>query len=255
MSLNHQRNRFLLALIVAAIFFSCHTGRKIVQENFDTRAEEDIYKTGLEDAKNMTEAKVSHKLTEVVPSNKNITATNTDTFKVLVVTWKDSADLRYYNSGKQGYFSTGRFINFVTVAPDLLKWYKKNHPDSAMLYLRLKQLLGLPPNASKNCFMRFWVKASDLYRPCKDSAITDNYCDIDFPAGTDTAYVSWWTNYYTGSYSSAALYNNYPFTGLGYTYDWSPANNTHKGLSEFCIKKNSTVYFDGYSSTWQYFKQ
>ncbi|HWB24430.1 MAG TPA: hypothetical protein VG738_03075 [Chitinophagaceae bacterium] len=253
MPLNRQRNRLLLVLFIIAVCFACTPPGKITKENFDSTKEEAIYKAGLDDAKNMTEAKVSHKLTEVIPANKNITQVDIDTFKVLVVSWKDSADLNYYNSGKKGYFNTGGFVNFVTIAPDLLKWYESNHPDSAVLDYRLKELLGLPPTAKKNCFMLFWVKAADLYRPCKDSSITDNYCNIDFPPGTGTGYIKWWTDYFNGSYSSTTLYKNYPFTGLGYTYDWSPANKSHKGLSEFCIKANSTIYFNSYASTKQFF--
>lgn len=253
-----KQTRALMCVIAGAsftLFISCNTTKKIAGNATSPMNDSVVYRQALNTAKDFEHLKISHHLTEVTPANSAIIKQNNDTFKVLVVAWKDSADLKYYNYGKPGYFNTGRFINFVTVVPDLRDWYMHNKVDSVQLDLRLKELLGLPPNVNKNCWIEFWVKASDLYRPCKDNSIADNYCDVDFPANTDSSYITWWNDYHTNSYNNPNLYSNYPFSGLGYTYDWAPTNRSHMGLSEFCINKNASVYVKGYSATYAYFKE
>ena len=241
---------------VLSIIISCSSSKRTISDSIILPpSDSTVYGLALNTAKDFNNLKISDNLTWVNPGNHAIDMQNTDTFKVLVIAWKDSADLKYYNYGKAGYFNTGRFINFVTVEPDLKKWYTHNKTDSATLDMRLKQLLGLPPNVNKNCWIEFWVNAKDLYRPCKDNSIADNACDVDFPANADSSYIQWWNDYHTNSYNNPNLYSNYPFSGLGYTYDWFPHNKTHIGLSEFCIKKNAAIYVKGHAATYAYFKQ
>jgi hypothetical protein len=38
---------------------------------------------------------------------------------------------------------------------------------------------------------------------------------------------------WNGNYNNQGTYKNYPWTGLGYTYDWGSSNNV--GLSEFIV--------------------
>jgi hypothetical protein len=45
-------------------------------------------------------------------------------------------------------------------------------------------------------------------------------------------------------YYQCDLYDRYPWTQLGYTYDWDPKNKTHIGLSEFIISSNRTIYLN-----------
>ena len=44
----------------------------------------------------------------------------------------------------------------------------------------------------------------------------------------------------------------YPFTGLGYTYDWNKHNRSHQGPSEFLIKKNSDIIVKDFIETAEY---
>ena len=115
-----QTNIAVGALCCSVIYLlsACHTSRKLVDNYGVTVGDSVIYRQALNTAQDFNQLKVSHNLTEVTPSNNAIATQNKDTFKVLVVAWKDSADLKYYNYGKPGYFNTGRFINFVTVVPD-----------------------------------------------------------------------------------------------------------------------------------------
>ena len=121
--------------------------------------------------------------------------------------------------------------------------------------LRLKQLLGLPPTSDYKYLIEFWVKPDDLFRPCPDKEITDNKCELCFPDKNDTSYISWINNLRGQSYYGCELYEKYPWTQLGYTYDWNAQNITHIGLSEFVIGKNKDIIINKFYSTIDYLKK
>jgi hypothetical protein len=105
--------------------------------------------------------------------------------------------------------------------------------------LRISQLLGLPPDNTYSYVVELWVRPTDLYRPAGDNEIDDNTASAYLPANADSNYVIWYNQNIYDSYF--ANWTHYPWTRLGYTYDWG--NHASKvGLSEFCIKKNSLVY-------------
>ena len=57
-------------------------------------------------------------------------------------------------------------------------------------------------------------------------------------------------NAWKASYENANVYDNYPMTGLGYTYDWGSNNGI--GLSEFIVPKGTTVIFNQKASLESY---
>lgn len=118
----------------------------------------------------------------------------------------------------------------------------------------MKQLIGLPPFSEYNFFVEFWVKPSDLFRPCPDAEINDNHCELCFPNNADSLHIEWINDTRISSYYNCELYDNYPWTQLGYTYDWNPENKSHFGLSEFVIKQNSTIFINAIYTTQEYFK-
>jgi hypothetical protein len=99
------------------------------------------------------------------------------------------------------------------------------------LPLRLEQLLGLPPAKGYTKFVELWVDPDDLFRPSPDPEVTDTVAQLDFPAGVSAEHRSWYEE---------NLNTTYPWTRLGYTYDWgNPASEV--GLSEFVIRKGAAV--------------
>jgi len=91
--------------------------------------------------------------------------------------------------------------------------------------LRISQLLGLPPvNSSSNTHIaEIWVEASRLYRPAGDPAINTTTTGAVLVEGVSPSYTTWFDNniiysYYRPLQSSTDYY--YPWTRLGYTYDW-----------------------------------
>jgi hypothetical protein len=70
----------------------------------------------------------------------------------------------------------------------------------------------------------------------------------------DADYIKWFNQSRIDRYYSTGLYNQYPWTQLGYTYDWNPKNKSHRGLSEFVIGKNKTIYVNKVYTTEEYLK-
>jgi len=102
--------------------------------------------------------------------------------------------------------------------------------------LRLEQLLGLPPDDGKQWFVELWVWPADLFRPAPDPEITDQGAGLDFPDSASPEYRAWFDDLRSKSYGE----NGYPWTRLGYTYDWGSPDD-HVGLSEFVINKGAPI--------------
>ena len=268
MRLNRNKGIYVLVLLFAAVLWmqsvaGCSNGTA-----YDPSVE---YSLAVQDASNMTYDKISRDLTAVVKENKDLIWENgVAGSRVLVVAWVNESIGKSYKCPEEGCQPTDtckegkecpgyKWDTWVTVVPELKNFFRGTAHDP----LRIAQLLGLPPSdASKKVYMvEFWVSPDDLYRPCPDPEITDHECQVDFPAdqfrmfdNTKTIYADqacdlgqcgfkdyrgWFDNRRSYIYTSS---NPYPWTGLGYTYDWGNPQN-HRGLSEFVIhgsKENGT---------------
>jgi hypothetical protein len=230
------------------------------------------YARAVQDASVATTDRISRDLVPIVPGNGNLLWENgVPGSRVLVVAWVSQwVGECYMNPDpargclacRVGEECRGMpFDTWVTVAPELKSFFHGVTPPP----LRVAQLLGLPPTASyiakPRYMVEFWVSPKDLFRPCPDPEITDRECQLDFPVdqfwvldslrkvyadqnclqkGCGVTgeglcefkdYKGWFMNRKDFIYSGA---NPYPWTGLGYTYDWGNPM-THVGLSEFII--------------------
>lgn len=214
------------------------------------------YTKALNDAAQPNASKISNTLTKISPDAPTLKWKTINGEKyVLVSSWK--ADAKYYkNDDKTGFYNTGKYPIWVTVAPDLQNWLaaqkKVGDPEK-----RLKQLLGLPPNADKKIFVEFWVRPQDLIRPCIDTEVNDSACELYLknPAAANAENLLWLLEQARQSFADSTLYNRYPFTQLGYTYDWNPRNKSHVGLSEFVIGKNKNIVVGEVFATADYLAQ
>ncbi|UPK69058.1 hypothetical protein [Chitinophaga filiformis] len=113
---------------------------------------------------------------------------------------------------------------------------------------RISQLLGLPPvNSKSNTHIaQVWVHASKLFRPAGDTAITTTTTGSTLVSSVPDEYRVWFNNNIIYSYyrplNSATDYY-YPWTRLGYTYDWAPGAN-RVGLSEYVLKASSGCWVE-----------
>jgi hypothetical protein len=182
-----------------------------------------------------------------------------------VVTWLGNAGSFYKCSNPAGCVGntscieggecpTYGYDSWVTVVPEIRGFFGVTVPQP----LRIAQLLGLPPEAGTagdpneyKYMLEMWVSPEDLFRPCPDTEISDTTCETGFPAdafrmldqsnkvratagpeyGVFKTYSSWFNSQTRYSYTMGS--SPYPWTRLGYTYDWGSSN--HIGLSEFIV--------------------
>ena len=83
-----------------------------------------------------------------------------------------------------------------------------------------------------------WVNPSDVIRPAYQPDAAKGSMTTAFPEGQEIeeSFLSWFNQNILDSY----YYGNYPWTRLGYTYDWAD-NGKEYGLTEFLIKKGAQV--------------
>ena len=202
-----------------------------------------LYKHALEDVLLAEPDEVSENLTPIIASNTNLSWKDG---RVLMVTWT-----KYPDSYPQDQTITTSWGNtWVTVAPDVRHFITMHNVPADRLTLRVAQLLGMPQDSGNGWFAEVWVKPEDLFRPCPDPEIDDTACLTALPDNASAEYLQWYNGNILSSYFSE---KKYPWTRLGYTYDWgNPVSEI--GLSEYVIKKDSEVIVERTASTQDYFK-
>ncbi len=245
-----MKNLKLLLFVSILVAVGC---RPVKTVNHTVSDDKSLYQGSIENSMSPSPGKIYRNLVAITPQNKDLVWKKIKYENyILVVTWKQN--ISYYKPYlDSAYYNTGKYQIWVTTAPELLKRMKKENPANADL--RLKQLLGLPPNATYSYFVEFWVKPEDLFRPCPDKEITDSQCDLCFPENTNPAHVSWINSNRISRYYACEVYEKYPWTQLGYTYDWNPDNKSHIGLSEFVIDINKNIIVKAIYTTNDYLKK
>ena len=224
------------------------------------------YSSAVADARTAEPADISRYLTPINNENPNLVWENGVVgSRLLVVTWLGEAG-KYYKCSTPGGCNgntscveggecpTYKYDSWVTVVPEIKNYFGITVPQP----LRIAQLLGLPPEYAvagdpkeAKYMLEMWVSPQDLFRPCPDTEISDTVCETSFPSdsfrmldlnnkvrateGTDygvfKTYSSWFNNRTRNVYTTGS--SPYPWTRLGYTYDWGSSN--HTGLSEFVV--------------------
>jgi len=197
---------------------------------------EHAYSNAIEDAKVAQQNEIYKNLVAIVPSNDSL-RWEKKTGDVLVVTW---TSWNGYDDHIGKSVELSRPV-WVTVVPEIQTFCRRQAVLAAHIPLRLEQLLGLPPGNGKTKFVEMWVSPKDLFRPSPDPEISDHEAELDFPESSRYVTVSqshrkWINDLIQTSYGP----DGYPWTRLGYTYDWGNPDN-EIGLSEFVIRSGATV--------------
>ncbi|MFY0631754.1 MAG: hypothetical protein JXR05_15420 [Flavobacteriaceae bacterium] len=211
-----------------------------------------LFSAAIQEAQNPSPSKIVNNLLPI-NGNPNIIDTIIKNERyVKMVSWK-SRPSYFPDSGK---YNTSTHDLWLTIAPiikDSCTNFYKTLKDPNM---RLRQLLGLQPFTVETFFLEVWVKPADLFRPCPDNGTDDTSCDLNLPSTVTPEYRKWFNDLraiqYTDCTDTIFHEYGYPWTQLGYTYDWSPDNPSHVGLSEFVVTRNTDIYVSGKYSTKTY---
>jgi hypothetical protein len=145
-----------------------------------------------------------------------------------------------YTGYRDGVDTVTRKI-WVTLVPEVRDSCRGFRDDLA---LRLEQLLGLPPRYGNTLMVEMTVPAASLFRPTVDPATTTRYpcgdtiqkgCGTTFPASASTDHRAWLAGQMLSSWQ---VPGGYPFTRLGYTYNWHPGSPRY-GASEYLVRENT----------------
>ena len=207
----------------------------------------DAYLRAVCDAYEPDASEVSDKLWAIATNNPKLIWYNPDKKQFRAVTWTSWPGYE----GKQGSPLTLETDVWITAVPELQEFCGTLQLDPEALALRLEQYLGLPAHRGKTKFVEMWVNPSDVFRPCPDKEIDDARCEVAFPQNVEEIHKAWIETQKKSSYPEKALEKGFPWTGLGYTYDWGNLK-TEIGASEFLVRKGATVTIDSIKETRQY---
>jgi hypothetical protein len=182
---------------------------------------------------------------------------------VHVSTWIRPDEMSRYKPGGN-WITTAQKDIWVTVIPEIKSFcqafVKDHNADAEQLTLRLEQHLGLPPGAGKTSFLEIVVadpsNTTNLFRPCQNPSATTVACAAGPPASANAQYAGWFYQQYYGSFAQAQP-DQYPWTSLGYTFDWASREDGTRGFvrygaSEFVIPKGAPIEIVGATDTAPY---
>lgn len=212
-----------------------------------------VYAAALQDAKVAEPAEIVDTLTAITPDNADL-SWQADSGRVLMVTW---TSWNGYDGLVGQETQLGREV-WVTATPQLQTFCQSYAatPETPLV-LRLEQLLGLPANNGKTRFVELWVNPGDMLRPTPDGEVDDTVAELEmpgpehFPSQQDYEFHRDWFNLQMSLQAYDDPSKGYPWTRLGYTYDWGNAES-EIGLSEFVIAAGSTVAVEQVYATEEY---
>ncbi len=200
------------------------------------------YTDAINDALNPEPGEIVTNLVAIVPDNPRLRWRQfPDGQRVLVVSLVGNTSF-YPPPGSP--YNTGARDAWVTAVPEMRDACTQPGFNRGDLAMRLRQVFGLTPIARVAAFVEFWVLPAQLFRPAADNEITDTTAGLTMPATTEPWYRAWFNQLRARQYfqSTDPPHDAYPWTQLGYTYDWGDAN--HQGASEFVIRQQSPVVVD-----------
>jgi hypothetical protein len=214
------------------------------QEVTDTNVLNTMFANAVANAQHPTADKICRELTAITTNTAGLSWSNG---MVLMATFTRTYD--YPSFVGQAY--TNGFGDTWVAPPYELKRQLQSYPGTNVL-LRLNQLLGMPYYTKDDMMVELWVDPKIMFRPSADPEITDHEAQVDF--SYTNAYVSVSPSYYSW-YTNQVAANTYPWTRLGYTYDWGNPTGQIIGVSEFVIPKNSVFIINSITPAVEYFRR
>lgn len=140
-----------------------------------------------------------------------------------------------------------------------VKNYLQATADARERNLKVRQFTGLPvvKDIPSQYSVDMWVNVHDLVRPCADSDALSTVCPpsppyaandpelgslkdifVYIPRSNDLTFEFWFKANTDNTYSGA---NPFPWTRLGYTYNWDVNATSNQGVNEFFLRPGATV--------------
>lgn len=128
---------------------------------------------------------------------------------------------------------------------EFMKWFNENKDGVNNWTLRLKQLLGKAPDFDGTYFTVFWVPVKDVFRPAFVPDPTNDVMNVAYPSSFEedrSESAMWFKKWFDKTRSQAyRREGGFPWTRLGYTYDWGRTDGGKYGLTEFIVREGAEI--------------
>ena len=212
-------------LMLASIVAGCTT----VAPSNTAQTVGDAYKQAIADAALIEDSEIV--ALKSVPQNTSV-----------IVTW--TPYVKSYPAGQKVTLEWGEV--WVTLDGDVKSHCVNYHRNT--LLSDIQRLLGLPLKDEQRSFVTMEVPTSSMFRPCANPDLSENICGTEFPKDISKAHKGWYAQQVATSYQFPT---GFPWTRLGYTYNWNPGAS-EVGPSEFVIKGGTEVKVLSVSNTKDY---
>lgn len=243
-----------LAALMSASLLACAEDRAGSQVS--PQSAEALYAAAVEDSKQAEEDEILPLVT--LTSDNDMVTWSSDGSKVLLLSWHDDPEAYAAQQIVVDDDGTWTFTDGEVIA-----WYAEFAAASSLeppvtadsheatdaasssppsthdidWNMTFEQLLGLPLDADYTHVSAMWVDFDEVIRPAYQPDVTQQLSARTLDGSALGDHAEWFWAYYESSYSDAGPY---PWTRLGYTYDWAD-NGIEYGLTEFLVLPASTV--------------
>ena len=222
--MNKTASHFILVFIFIFSFTTCNR-----------YSDEELYSNAISNSVSVSESEIKNLVT-LTKNDKNVIWNDDE--KVLLMTFH-----RFPESYKAGSEITIKWESWLVSPLEFINRYEYFSKNTTDWTLRIKQILGMPEE-SKNTHITFlWCSSKDCYRPAYSTDATKNEMSLTLKKDLPEEYKTWFETNEKNSYKydeEKSIWEGYPWTRLGYTYDWKYTKKTY-GLSEFMLKKEAVV--------------
>lgn len=222
-----MRKKIIFAALIAVAV--CLTGCK----KEPPKTQEELYSDAVKDAAFADEDEIL----PLVSLNESDPMTTWKDGKVLLLTWHN-----YPDSYPEGETVTIQWGPVWTFTDKKVASHGKEFSDAPEM--RLKQLIAFAPDSEHSTVTGFWVDPQNVKRPAYQTDPTVGNMTNDFGESIDEEFKAWFDDNILWSY----YYGNFPWTRLGYTYDWAD-NGTEYGMTEFIVESGAEVKVEFTEST------
>lgn len=251
--INTRWRSFLpVALLIVGIFTGCQDDDRVPEPEYTL---DQLYLRAIDDAMIAESTEIIDTLWSISPDNSGLQwKTINDKSYVLLASFT-----RYPSSYPEGDSVTNTWgASWLFIPLQMKRRIGSAFTPASDTIMRICQLLGLPPaNENSNTHItEMWVPAEKLYRPAGNPAITTITTGATLVNNVSETYADWFNDYIIYAYYRSLPAEDgyhYPWTRLGYTYDWAP-DAKEVGLNEYVLQAGSGAWVESTSTASDFFK-